>query len=202
MSTSSPEFWTQMSEGFRWTPGGYRSRPFEYVSHIGPAGSGSSTAGDMARYMQLLLNGGTLDNAVIYGPGVAKAFRTDLRATPPGINGWRHGFMDYDVPGGRTGFGHGGATLSFLSNMVIVPDLGVGIFISTNTETGHALTERFPGEVIQQFYAQTRPFPRPGSAELRSRAKTFEGYYVGTRRAYRGLESFIGLLTKDRKSVV
>lgn len=192
----------QMSEGFRWTPGGYRSRPFEYVGHIGPAGSGSSTAGDMARYMQLLLNGGTLDNAVIYGPGVAKAFRTDLRATPPGINGWRHGFMVYGVPGGRTGFGHAGATLSFLSNMVVVPDLGLGIFISTNTETGHALTERFPGEVIQQFYAQPRPFPRAGSAELRSRARTFEGYYVGTRRAYRGLESFIGLLTNGTRVTV
>ncbi len=191
-----------VSEGFRWTPGGYRSRPFEYISHIGPAGSASSTAGDMARYMQLLLNGGTLDNAVIYGPGVARAFQTDLRVNPRGINGWRHGFMEYGLPGELSGFGHPGATLSFMSNMVVVPQLGLGIFISTNTETGRALTDRFPGEVIQQFYASQRSFPRAGSAELRSRAKVFEGYYVGSRRAYRGLESFIGLITSGTRVTV
>lgn len=183
-----------LSQGFRWTPGGFETRDFEYIGHIAPAGAASSTAGDMARYMQLLLNGGTLDGQVIYGPNTAQAFRTPIRKTPLGVNGWRHGFVEYTLPGGHKGFGHNGATLSFMSNMVMAPDLNLGVFISGNTETAGGLTARLPGLIIQQFYLPPEPLPRKGSPALAENRRTYEGYYVGTRRAYRGLESFVGLL--------
>lgn len=183
-----------ISDGYRWTPGGYVARPFEYISQVAPAGSASSTAADMARYMQLLLNGGTLDGAVIYGPAAARAFNTPIRKTAPGINGWRHGFIEYALPGGRTGFGHAGGTLSFLSNMVVIPDLNLGVFISTNTETGGDLAMGLAGDVVQQFYAAPETFPRKGSRALAERSGDFAGYYVGTRRAYRGLEGMVGLM--------
>jgi len=143
--------------------------------------------------MQLLLNEGAIDGKTIYGPRAAQAFRTPLRKTPAGINGWRHGFIEYGLPGGRTGFGHAGGTLSFLSNMVVVPDLKLGVFISTNTETGGDLANSLAGQVVGQFYAPPQPYPRPGSDALKDQARTFHGYYLGTRRAYRGLESIVGL---------
>lgn len=183
-----------ISDGYRWTPGGFRERPFEFISQIAPAGSASSTAADMARYMQLLLAEGTLDGAVIYGPRAAQAFGTPIRRTPAGINGWRHGFIEYSLPGGRTGFGHAGGTLSFLSNMVVSPELNLGVFISTNTETGGELAMGLAGDIVQQFYAPPQAYPRSGSPELVQRARDFEGYYVGTRRAYRGLEGMVGLM--------
>ena len=154
-----------LSDGYRWTPAGFEERPFEYIGQIAPAGSASSTAADMARYMQLLLNGGSIDGAVIYGPGAAQAFRTPLRKTAPGVNGWRHGFIEYGLPGGRTGFGHAGGTLSFLSNMVVAPDLNLGVFISTNTETGGDLAMGLANQIVQEFYVPPQPFPRPGSPQ-------------------------------------
>ncbi len=183
-----------VSQGFRWTSTGYTTRPFELIGHIGPAGSASSTAADMARYMQMLLNRGTLDGATIYGPGTAATFDTPLRKTAPGINGWRHGFVDYSLPGGFRGFGHSGATLSFMSNMVVVPSLKLGVFISTNTETGYDLAERLPDRLIAQFYAAPQAYPRVGVPALRDNRDLFEGYYLSTRRAYRGREAFIGRL--------
>jgi CubicO group peptidase (beta-lactamase class C family) len=183
-----------IADGYRWTPRGFRARPYEYIGHIAPAGSASSTAGDMARYMTLLLNGGTLDGVTIYGPRTAQAFRTPLRQTPPGVNGWAHGFMIYNLPGGRRGYGHPGATLSFMSNMVVAPDLGLGVFVTTNTETGENLAARLPDQIVQQFYAQPQVFPRPGSPGLLDRKALYQGYYIGTRRAYGGLESFVDLL--------
>ena len=183
-----------VSDGYRWTPNGFAERPFEFISQVAPAGSASSTAGDMARYMQLLLNSGTLDGAVIYGPRAAQAFNTPIRKTPAGINGWRHGFIEYNLPGDHKGFGHAGGTLSFLSNMVVAPDLNLGIFISTNTETGGDLANGLAAQVVQQFYVAPQPFPRPGSPALRDRAGDFAGYYIGNRRAYRGLEGMVGLL--------
>lgn len=183
-----------LATGYRWTPEGFEARPFEFIGHAAPAGSASSTAADMARYMQMLLNGGTLEGRTIYGPRTAQAFRTRLRNTPEGVNGWRHGFMEYDLPGGVDGFGHAGATLSFMSNMVIAPSLNLGIFVSTNTESGWDLQSRLPAAVIRQFYAPPAS-PRLGDPALVGRAGDYEGYYLGTRRAYGGLEGFVGRLT-------
>lgn len=180
-----------LSDGYRWTPAGFEKRGFEHVGHAAPAGSASSTAGDMARYMLMQLGGGQLNGVTIYGPRGAQAFRTPLRRTPAGVNGWAHGFIVYDLPGGFKGYGHDGATLSFLSNMTVVPELGLGVFISTNTETGASLATRFPYALVRQFYAQPQTFPRAGSPELIRARGDFEGYYVSTRRAYGGLEGFV-----------
>jgi hypothetical protein len=149
----------------------------------------------MARYMLMQLGGGQFGGATVYGPTTAQAFRTPLRQTPPGINGWAHGFMVFDLPGGHRGYGHGGATLSFFSNMVVVPDLNLGIFISTNTDTGRPLVNRLPERLVQYFYVQPEVFPRPGSPELVERHGDFAGYYLTTRRTYSGLEGFVDQLT-------
>ncbi|MBS0361987.1 MAG: beta-lactamase family protein, partial [Proteobacteria bacterium] len=184
-----------VSDGYRWTPLGFHRRDYEFIEQIAPAGAASSTAGDMARYMLMMLGGGQLNGAVVYGPTTAEAFHTPLRKTPVGVNGWAHGLMVFDLPGGHRGYGHGGATLSFFSNMVVVPDLNLGIFISTNTNTGRPLVTRLPDRIVEHFYAPPQPFPRPGSPELVQRAGDFEGYYLTTRRAYSGLEGFVDRLT-------
>jgi CubicO group peptidase (beta-lactamase class C family) len=183
-----------VSDGYRWSNIGFQARPYELIGHIAPAGSASSTAGDMARYMAMLLNGGTLDSAVIYNARTAQLLRTPLRRTPSGINGWAHGFMVYDLPGGRRGYGHPGATLSFMSNMVVIPELGLGVFISANTDTGAPLTMRLPERIVQEFYAPPQPFPRAGDPALAQDRGRYQGHYIPTRRAYGGLELFVSLL--------
>jgi CubicO group peptidase (beta-lactamase class C family) len=183
-----------ISDGYRWTPTGFQLRPYEFIGHIAPAASASSTAGDMARYMVALLNGGELDGARIYGPRTAQAFRTPLRATPPGINGWAGGFVVYELPGGRRGFGHPGRTLSFASNLVVVPDLNLGVFVAANTESGRDLTNRLPARIVQQFYVAPQAFPPPGNPDLGRERGRIEGYYVSTQRAYGGLEAFVDRL--------
>ena len=179
---------------YRWTGAGYERRGYEYVEQIAPAGAASSTAADMARYMLLLLSDGALEGTTIFGPQTARAFRTPMRATPPGINGWAHGFAFYNLPAGYVGYGHDGGTLSFFSNMVVVPDLGLGIFVSTNTEGGGRLSAGLAPAVIRQFYAPPPPPPRPGSPALAADAEAYRGFYLGTRRAYSGLEGFVTLI--------
>jgi CubicO group peptidase (beta-lactamase class C family) len=184
-----------ISDGYRWTPTGFQRRDYEFLGQIAPAGAGSSTAGDMARYMLMQLGDGRLGDVTIYGPTTAQALRTPLRKTPIGINGWAHGLMVFDLTGGHRGYGHGGATMSFLSNMVVVPDLGLGVFVSTNTDTGRPLVNRLPDRIVEHFYAAPAPFPRLASAELAQRGGDFTGYYLTTRRAYSGLEGFVNQLT-------
>ncbi|MDG2522767.1 serine hydrolase [Caulobacter segnis] len=183
------------SQGFHWAGGGYQSRPYEFIGQIAPAGGASSTAGDMAKYMLVLLNNGSLgaDRAPLYSPRTAAAFSGQTWRPAAGAAGWNHGFMDVALPGGRRGYGHGGATLSFFSMMVVVPELNLGVFVSTNTDGGRDLVSALPGMVVQRFYG---PAPTlAGPPTLKADASVYEGTYLTTRRAYGGLEGFVSHLS-------
>ncbi|TAJ74883.1 MAG: class A beta-lactamase-related serine hydrolase [Phenylobacterium sp.] len=180
--------------GYGWRQAGFFPNDYEYIGQIAPAGSASSTAGDMSRYMLMLLNNGSLNGTTVFGPRAARAFRSPMRLTPPGINGWAHGFMTFDLPGGYRGYGHLGDTLAFHSGMIVIPELGLGVFVTTNSETGAGLADRLPAALVRQFYAPPATFPRAGSADLLEAADAFTGDYLSTRRAYGGLEGFVGLI--------
>lgn len=178
-----------LSDGFSWTPMGWKTQPREFMGQVAPAASASSTAGDMARYMTLLLNGGTIDGKTVFSPKTALAFRTPMYRPAPDAAGWNAGFMDMALPGGRHGFGHGGATLYFHSNLVIAPDLGLGIFVSVNTDSGANLPATLPSTIIEHFYAPGPAVPVASTLSY-DQARAYEGDYLTTRRAYGGLEGF------------
>jgi CubicO group peptidase (beta-lactamase class C family) len=180
--------------GYGWREAGFFPNDYEYIGQIAPAGSASSTAGDMSRYMLMLLNNGAWNGATVFGPRAARAFRSPMRLTPTGINGWAHGFMTFDLPGGYRGYGHLGDTLAFHSGMIVIPELNLGVFVTTNSETGAEVAARLPAALVRQFYAPASTFPRAGSAELLNAADVFTGDYLSTRRAYGGLEGFVGLI--------
>ena len=190
----SPSLAANVSDGYRWAGGVFHLRPFEFMSQSAPAGSASSTAGDMARYMTMILNGGQLDGATIYGPDTAAGFRHTSFTNAPGLEGWDNGFREFPLAGGYRGLGHEGATLSFFSKMIVVPDLNLGIFIAANTDSSSPFVERFPAELVGRFYGPPMDMPRPGSADLTNHADAYNGTYVTTRRAYGGLEKFVDLL--------
>jgi len=190
----SPALAAKLADGFFWTGSGWRKRPYEYTSQVAPAGGASTTAGDMARYMTMILNGGALDGATIYGPKTAEGFRTAQWRPTPAVGGTAHGFLPFALPGGRTGWGHDGVLLSFRSSMVMVPELGLGIFVAANSETGERLTSQLSGRVVQRFYGPAPTLPAPGSAWLKANAAAFEGQYIASRRSYHGLEKLIGLV--------
>ncbi|WP_430420245.1 serine hydrolase domain-containing protein [Phenylobacterium sp.] len=183
-----------ISTGYSWRNAGFAANDYEYIGQVAPAGSASSTSGDMARYMLMLLGDGQWNGKTVFGPRAARAFRSPLRQTPDGVNGWAHGFMVFSLPGDFKGYGHGGDTLAFHSNMMVIPELGLGIFVSTNSENGAKLAGPLPESVVRYFYARPETFPRPGSAALARAGALFEGAYLSTRRANGGLEGFVGLI--------
>lgn len=189
----------QVSPGYRWTGGGFQPQSFEYVSQAAPAGAASSTAGDMARYMLMLLNAGQLDGASLYGADTARGFRTTAKAAAPGVNGLDDGFLEFTLPGGYRGQGHEGDTLWFHSELVTVPELNLGVFVATNTDRGYALSRDLPDRVVDRFYAAPREAPRAGSPALASQGAAYDGTYLTDRRSYDGLEQFVDLLSGQIK---
>ena len=178
-----------VSRGYRWTGSGFRADPFELIGGSAPAGAISSTAGDMARYMTLLLAGGVIDGRTVYGPATAAAIRTPMRRYLGG-GGVDGGFFQSPLNGGpMMAYGHNGATLDFHSNLMIVPALRLGVFVSANTEGEHTLTGALPSVIAQTFYTAPQPPLSPTPAILHD-AGQYNGEYLSTRRPFHGLEAF------------
>jgi hypothetical protein len=90
--------------------------------------------------------------------------------------------------------------LSHFSDLWVVPELDLGVFITTNTVGGDVLTSSFASRIVAQFHAPPRT-PPIGSPDLVRDATRYGGFYLSTRRAYSGLESFIGMLNGVNVSV-
>jgi hypothetical protein len=75
--------------------------------------------------------------------------------------------------------------------MVIVPELRLGIFVSTNTASGWRLAGVLPEAVVGRFYGGVPVGLRPGSPALKEDAAAYAGTWMSTRRAYSGLEKLI-----------
>ncbi|HEY0435845.1 MAG TPA: serine hydrolase domain-containing protein [Phenylobacterium sp.] len=183
----SAELAADLSQPYRWTGAGFTADPFELVGGNAPAGAISSSAGDMARYMTLLLGGGVIDGHTIYGPATAAAIRTPMRAFPGGaIDG---GFFQSPLGGGLTGYGHNGATMDFHSDLMIVPALRLGVFVAANTEGEHTLTGVLPALIVQTFYTGPQA-PLAATPAILRDASLYNGEYRSTRRAFHGMGAF------------
>ena len=192
----SPQLTRDLSDGFIWDGATYEPQPFDHAIPLSGALGGSSTAQDMARLMAMMLGNGQNDGIQLFNPASADAFRQPLMKMPEGYNGWASGLMVRESPAGFTTYGHGGATLWFNSNMILVPEMNLGIFISTNTQTGSALAASFPNLLLDHLSGDlVRPplMPQPSMAYERHKAYygAIEGQYVSSRRAYGGLEGAI-----------
>ena len=180
----------RLSKGY--TTAGKPPKPFE-ICNPAPAGAMSTTASDMARFMLAVLNGGTLDGATILRPETLSAMQTRQNEIHPDLHAMGLGFMEYSQ-NSRTMWGHGGDTLLFHSDLFLIPDARVGVFISYNSggrpgggrgEVQRAFLDRyFPAEEIS---------PKP-SDEAAARGREVSGAYEVSRRSETNWLSITALL--------
>jgi CubicO group peptidase (beta-lactamase class C family) len=190
----SPALAADVSDSYHWTDIELKVEPSEWLTQVAPAGGGSSTASDMARYMLMILGDGELNGARIYSRTTALAFRTPIQLPVPSGGEVDHGFLQTPLPGGFVGYGHDGDTLWFHANLVTVPALRLGVFVSTNTDTGQHLAEELPQLIVGYFYAAPPGPPRNGSPALATEGSAYAGTYLPNRRPFSGLEKFIWIM--------
>ncbi|MEH6419357.1 serine hydrolase domain-containing protein [Pseudomonas sp. CGJS7] len=180
------------SDGHQRKDGGFKKHGFEYIAAVAPAGSVSSDAADMARYLRMLLNRGELDGQrIVPAAAFARLEAGPLFASAPGATGLSYGFFRRQY-GQVHSLEHGGATLYFHSNMVAVPELGFGVFVSTNTDTGVRLAAELPGLLLQHYFERARPAPLPvPPADAVETNKAYLGKYLSERRNHRHFEKLL-----------
>ena len=181
-----------LSEGYEYTGGAFVSRPPEYATGAGPAGTMATTAGDMAKFMIAHLALGAAPSGRILAESTAVLMHSRLFAHDPRLTGFAYGFFEQSSNKLRV-FGHAGDTQWFHSNMALIPSEGVGLFVSFNTSTGGGLYEPFTRAFLDHYYPDPQPWITAKAS--REELQRFAGQYVGIRTNYsRYLKAFSLLL--------
>lgn len=168
-----------MSKGYE--QGSQPPKPFEVVQAF-PAGSSSTTAADMARFIIAHLQNGQYEGAQILRPETAQLMHSAQFHNLPQLNGMALGFYEETRNGHRI-IGHGGDTQYFHSDLHLIPDAGVGLFISYNSAGKGEISPRTA--VWEQFldrYFPYQPAEPPTISSAAADAREVAGRYLNTRR--------------------
>ncbi len=151
--------------------------------HDGPA---TYATGSAAAPPSGILHPETIDEML------ATAFSPD-----PRINGLGLGFMQIDSHGQRI-IGHGGSTMLFHSDLVLLPEKRMGIFVSFNSEEG-----AFPGmgdfrqalldRLYPEWIAERTRFPEEPAPGWDERIAALEGNYLLMRRPFTTFDKLVGV---------
>ena len=194
-----PQLATQMSKAY--INASKKPRDFEWVQ-AAPAGALSTTAADMTRFMLAFLQGGSVDGVAILKPETVRQMETRQLELDPMICGLGITFMEYWMKPVRA-IGHGGDTVYFHSDVVLVPDARVGYFISYNSLGKNVGGSR--GEIVHTFMNGTfriraNPTSSVDANTQKSDGRKVSGVYEGTRRGETTFLKLIALLDQFRVS--
>ena len=175
-----PELAPNMSNGYQLASD--KELKFENVAPF-PAGSLSSTADDMSRFILAHLQEGQLGGAQILKPETAKLMHSRLFGLDPAANAMAYGFYE-EIRNGHRIIGHAGDTTCFHSDLHLVLDSGVGFFVSYNSGGRGQISPRTI--LWEAFLDRYFPFTPPAATALETAkqdAATVSGTYEVSRRS-------------------
>lgn len=175
----------RLATGYAYTAG--RHQPTD-LSQLGPfesIGAIVSTAADMTRWMRFHLNGGELDGVRLLSPEAHAVLWQRAFDDPAAATGVSHGFQ-VKMNGNLTVIGHGGTTAAFLSDMMLAPELGIGVYASQNSaQTGGGAAVRSITQRIIERAAELQGVAlTPGTPGTMGDPAEYAGAYVNNRRPF------------------
>lgn len=168
------------------------AKPFEVVQPW-PAGSSSVSANDITRFMIAHLQDGQFESVQILRPETAQLMHSRQFENNPRLNGMALGFYEETRNGHRI-IGHGGDTICFHSDLHLIPDAGLGFFISYNSAGKGEISPR--SAVWNQFLDRYFPYTPPAATMVPNSedARMVSGDYIISRRSQTTILSLLTLL--------
>ena len=171
-----------MAKGYKSASDG-KPQPFELVDPA-PAGAMSSSATDMANFMIAQLQGGRFGDTRILQQATAELMHSPQHTAAPGLAGFDLGFYQEDRNGQRI-VGHGGDTIVFHSDLHLLLDANVGIFMSFNSAgdagSAHVIRKAIFQAFLDRYFPQAAPTPAT-VATAKVDAARVAGWYQASRR--------------------
>lgn len=189
-----------MSVGYTYKNGVFKAEPFELINGMAPAGSMSSTAADMARFMISHLQRGRYGEVRILKEETAELMHSQLFAHDSRVDGNAYGFWERRANNLRT-IGHGGDSIYFHTLLVLIPEKNIGLFVSYNSADASGPARN---ELVQAFLDRYYPIPdlpkiKPAS-DFKKRASRYVGTYGVNRLPYTTLAKLMSLMISVKMS--
>ncbi len=176
---------------YRFVDGKFREADFEFMPV--PAGAMSSSASDMAHFMiAYLQNGHFKDEQILEKKTVQEMFNQQF-THHPALDGMALGFIEGTFNEKKVLFHHGG-TMMFNSALYLLPEEGLGIFMSYSGGNHFVHNEVFQGFMDQYFPMEEVVFASSVEGSIGSTEK-FAGEYHQNRKSLTTADKFISLVT-------
>ena len=181
----------ELARAYNFAAGAYHEGSFEYIS-ARPAGSMSSTAADMASFMIAHLQQGAYHGTRILQEETAAEMHRQQFAHHPMLDGMTYGFIE-NTFNGRPVLTHGGDTFLFHSGLYLLPEEGLGLFVSYSG--GSYLTRERLFQAFMDRYFQAEPAAALQQADgAAQRTRQYIGEYHPNRRNFSTAEKLLGLM--------
>lgn len=184
-----PYLKTNLSQGYLYSGTRNMAVPDDiYV--IAPAGTISSTAPDMARFLAAHMQDGTYRNTTILPADAAQLMHARAFANDPRVSGMCLGFYEMHINNRRL-IVHGGDTHTFHSLLAIIPEEQAGFFVSYNSMGGNKARDELLVEFMDHYYpadSGSIPQPDPSAASLLNQ---YEGTYEINRHNFAHFEKYL-----------
>src|SRR5947209_1213356 len=175
-----PELKSLMSDGYQLAsspPGSFE------VLQAWPAGSVSTSAMDMTHFIIAHLQDGQFNGVRIFKPETAELMHSRQFAAHPAMTAMALGFYEETRNGHRI-IGHAGDTVYFHSDLHLIPDAGVGFFVSYNSAgKGEVRSREAVWHAFLDRYFQYEPAPVSTAADAAKDAELVSGRYIISRRS-------------------
>ncbi len=160
------------------------------IYNIGPAGTISSTAPDMAAFLAMHMKGGSLDDVTILPRDTAGLMHAESFTNDPRGSGMCLGFYEMHVNNRRL-IGHGGDTNTFHSLLLFMPTEQAGFFVSYNSVGGGAARNELLRAFMDHYYpAEEVAIPKPDPLNTAYLEK-YMGTYETNRRNMAHFEKYV-----------
>jgi len=188
-----PSLLANMASGYLRASG--PTRPYEFVGPA-PAGSMATTADDVSRFMIAQLNNGQYGSVRILQDATARQMHAPQTQHVPPLNGMALGFYHEDR-NGHVIIGHGGDTVAFHSDLHLLLNDNIGIFISMNSAGKDGLVENIRQNLLSGFMDRYFAVPEanlPTVSTAKADAAVMQGRYWASRRVDTGYLRMLSLL--------
>lgn len=191
----------RLATGYKQGAGALAVQGYMQLGAYWPAGGMVSTATDMARWMRFHLKRGELDGVRLLREDMHARMWTRGFTDRPAGNDLAHGFQDRNYRGLRT-LGHSGATAAFLTNMILVPELNLGVFVSQSSVLTATPITLLPDQVIDRFTGKPITAMQEAKREDAGPVADLAGTYLTNRRAFTVFSAVFGAVGAAKVSAL